>query len=289
MVATLFGLSDWSQFLLFQTGIVFCRTAIMASLVQLGRSKFAAKYQITKTPSVGPKQHERESVWPIGFWFDWAAMGLAYYFGAFHNMEFWNGWTSFLWMFLIHITVVEFLYYWLHRLLHVKWVYKMYHQYHHASINTEAKTCLSFEIGERLSYTALFSTVPLLGYYMGAMSHVSLAAYFFWFDVNNGGGHINFEIFPDFFYSTPLGLFWYSASYHSIHHTRFKKNYSLFMPWPDLLFGTADMNLVREVFRKAKGGSNSLPSPAEQVHVEAGTHGATEEVFDQQIESQVVG
>jgi len=52
---------------------------------------------------------------------------------------------------------------------------------------------------------------------------------------------------------SPLALLWYTPSYHSIHHTRFRKNYALFMPWTDVAFGTADMTKTREVFWEALG------------------------------------
>jgi len=282
------GLSDFSTWVVWNIITIAIRTVLMGSLVWLGRTKLADRFRITKVPVIRAEQQERESVWPIGFWFDFAALVVSYYAGAFHNMPFWNG-AGIFWMFIMHITIVEFLYYWLHRLLHVKWVYQTYHQYHHASINTEAKTCLSFEIGERLSYTLLFAIAPYLAWYMGVLSYSSLLLYFVWFDINNGGGHINFEFLPKIFYDSPLGLFWYSPSYHSIHHTRFKLNFSLFMPWPDLLFGTADMKLTKDVFTKAISGGNAPPSVIEHANMESGTARNEEEVFQQQVESQVVG
>jgi len=44
---------------------------------------------------------------------------------------------------LIHTGPVEFLYYWLHRLLHHHYLYSRYHSHHHSSIVTEPITCKS--------------------------------------------------------------------------------------------------------------------------------------------------
>lgn len=55
----------------------------------------------------------------------------------------------------------------------------------------------------------------------------------------NEGGHINFEFLPDWYHKSPLRWVFYSPTFHSVHHTKFKKNYSLFMPWTDILFKTA--------------------------------------------------
>ena len=42
---------------------------------------------------------------------------------------------------LLHSSVVEFLYYWLHRALHHHFLYSRYHSHHHSSIVTEPITC----------------------------------------------------------------------------------------------------------------------------------------------------
>jgi predicted amino acid dehydrogenase len=66
------------------------------------------------------------------------------------------------------------------------------------------------------------------------------------FDVLNEGGHINFEVLPEWYFNSPLKWIIYSPTFHSLHHTKFKKNFSLFMPWTDLLFGTAINQSLRD-------------------------------------------
>uniref|UniRef100_A0A2P2K3H4 Protein ECERIFERUM 1-like n=1 Tax=Rhizophora mucronata TaxID=61149 RepID=A0A2P2K3H4_RHIMU len=44
---------------------------------------------------------------------------------------------------LIHVGPVEFMYYWLHRVLHHHYLYSRYHSHHHSSIVTEPITCES--------------------------------------------------------------------------------------------------------------------------------------------------
>ena len=48
---------------------------------------------------------------------------------------------GFLLTFLLHFTVVEFFYYWLHRALHHHYLYSRYHSHHHSSFVTEPITC----------------------------------------------------------------------------------------------------------------------------------------------------
>jgi len=233
--------SDFVTLVAFGLGLWLSRVVLLKTLVNLGRSPLAEPTRITKRPAINDKQIERESVWPLGYFLDFLALIFSYVFlGRFHDRPFFAGslWAL-AYEFLVHATVVEFLYYWFHRTLHVQWLYKRWHQYHHKSINTEPTTGVSFEIGERLAYTVLFAIPPLVADYLGYQSFFALGLYLLWFDLMNEGGHINFEILPMWFFRSPLRYIIYSPTFHAVHHTKFKKNYSLFMPWSDILFGTA--------------------------------------------------
>lgn len=220
------------------------RVTLLKSLVALGRSSYADKYRITKRPLITDKQLERESVWPLGYFLDFLAMVLIYSVGRFHDLELVGPafWQSVLFHIFIHATVVEFIYYWFHRFLHIQVVYKYWHQYHHKSINTEPTTGVSFEVGERLSYTVLFAISPIISDYYGYSNLLVFFLYYIAFDLLNEGGHINFDVMPAWFHWSPLKYIIYSPVFHAVHHTRFKRNYSLFMPWPDMLFGSAVWN-----------------------------------------------
>jgi len=215
------------------------RTILLKTLVTIGRSNFAEQSRITKRPPITNRQRERESIWKWGYFYDVIVILFFYFaFGLFSSMPFFNP-AGFIYQMLFHATIVEFLYYWWHRVLHLEWYYKRMHQYHHKSINTEPTTAVSFEIYERLSYIILFSLAPVLTELVGQQSYVTLYLYLLGFDLMNEGGHINFEVLPSWLLNSPYKWVFYSPSYHSVHHTKFKKNFSLFMPWTDLLFGTA--------------------------------------------------
>jgi aldehyde decarbonylase len=232
--------NDFWFFCGFSVAIWFSRVLLLKTLVSVGRSPIAEPTRITKRPVINEKQIERESVWPLGYFLDVVAIIGIRLTGIFANMPYFEGTlTAIGWELLVHATIVEFIYYLFHRALHVQWLYKNYHQYHHKSINTEPTTGVSFEVGERLAYTVLFAIAPLVTGYLGVQTYAGLAAYLLWFDFMNEGGHINFEVLPKWFFRSPLRYIIYSPTFHAVHHTKFKKNYSLFMPWTDILFGTA--------------------------------------------------
>ncbi|KAG1361489.1 Protein WAX2 [Cocos nucifera] len=118
---------------------------------------------------------------------------------------------------LLHMGPVEFIYYWLHRALHHHFLYSRYHSHHHASIVTEPITSVIHPFAEELSYFVLFA-IPLIT--MALTGTGSIAA---------------------------------AVGFHSLHHTQFRTNYSLFMPFYDYIYGTVDKSSDEQYERSLKG------------------------------------
>ncbi|OAY49482.1 very-long-chain aldehyde decarbonylase CER1 [Manihot esculenta] len=143
---------------------------------------------------------------------------------------------------LLHAGPVEFLYYWFHRALHHHYLYTRYHSHHHSSIVTQPITAVVHPFAEIVVYFFLFA-IPLMGVVLtGTASLVVIFGYVFYIDVMNNLGHCNFEIIPKSLFSVlpPLKYLFYTASFHSLHHTKFRTNYSLFMPFYDYIYDTMD-------------------------------------------------
>ncbi|KAL3516754.1 hypothetical protein ACH5RR_023656 [Cinchona calisaya] len=143
---------------------------------------------------------------------------------------------------LLHIGPVEFLYYWLHRALHHHFLYSRYHSHHHSSIVTEPITSVIHPFAEHISYFLLFAIPMLTTVFTGTASIMSLMGYLTYIDLMNNMGHCNFEFIPTRVFSIfpPLKYLMYTPSYHSLHHTQFRTNYSLFMPIYDYIYDTMD-------------------------------------------------
>ncbi|XP_031277539.1 very-long-chain aldehyde decarbonylase CER1-like [Pistacia vera] len=144
--------------------------------------------------------------------------------------------------FLLHAGPVEFLYYWLHRALHHHYLYSRYHSHHHSSIVTEPITSVVHPFAEHIAYFALFAIPMFTVMLTGTASVAALASYITYIDFMNNMGHCNFEVIPNWVFSIfpPLKYLMYTPSFHSLHHTQFRTNYSLFMPVYDLMYGTMD-------------------------------------------------
>ncbi|XP_044491444.1 very-long-chain aldehyde decarbonylase CER1-like [Mangifera indica] len=144
--------------------------------------------------------------------------------------------------FLLHAGPVEFLYYWLHRALHHHYLYSRYHSHHHSSIVTEPITSVIHPFAEHIAYFALFSIPMFTVMLTRTASVVAITSYIIYIDLMNNLGHCNFEVIPKWLFSIfpPLKYLMYTPSFHSLHHTQFRTNYSLFMPVYDLMYGTMD-------------------------------------------------
>ncbi|XP_019053089.1 PREDICTED: protein ECERIFERUM 1-like isoform X1 [Nelumbo nucifera] len=162
--------------------------------------------------------------------------------------------------FLLHMGPVEFLYYWLHRALHHHFLYSRYHSHHHSSIVTEPITAVVHPFAEHIAYFALFSIPMVVTLFNGTASIASLLLYITYVDFMNNLGHCNFEVVPKWIFDIfPFVKYlMYTPSFHSLHHTQFRTNFSLFMPLYDYMYGTMDISSDKLYETSLKGRPETL-------------------------------
>jgi len=93
-----------------------------------------------------------------------------------------------------------------------------------------------------VAYEVLFA-IPLITCALtGTASIVAFEIYVLYIDFMNNMGHCNFELVPSWLFKwfPPLKYLMYTPSFHSLHHTQFRTNYSLFMPFYDYIYNTMD-------------------------------------------------
>ncbi|PON87542.1 Fatty acid hydroxylase [Trema orientale] len=226
------------------------------------------------------EQVDRERNWDDQILFN----GILFYLGI-HSIE---GATNLPWWrtdgviitILLHATAVEFLYYWLHRALHHHFLYNRYHSHHHSSIVTEPITSVIHPFAEHISYFTLFAIPLLTTIFTKTASIVSFAGYLTYIDFMNNLGHCNFELIPKWLFSIfpPLKYLMYTPTFHSLHHTQFRTNYSLFMPLYDYIYGTTDKSsdsLYESSLKRGEESPNAvylthLTTPESIYHLQVG-------------------
>lgn len=147
-------------------------------------------------------------------------------------------------------------FYWAHRAMHTKPLYKHFHRFHHRTITPRAWTAYAFALPEAFAM-AMFMPLwaafvptpgPVLFTFLGVMI------------LRNCMGHAGLELHPRGWASHPL-LKWISTTtHHDMHHgTSYNHNYGFYFTWWDKLMGTEHPDYVK-TFDRVTGGGKSAES-----------------------------
>jgi len=140
-----------------------------------------------------------------------------------------------------HVLLVEPLYYFAHRWLHIPEQMKAMHGFHHLSIKTTPTTSLVQNFHEHFIYVATFGPAFLAPFFLGGCQHwMVIMGYLVMFDLVNAYGHMNIRYTHWIWKSkySPLRYLFYTPEFHLGHHAYFSANYALFMPLWDFMLGT---------------------------------------------------
>ena len=143
-----------------------------------------------------------------------------------------------LWYHPLSIALALFIhetyYYWLHRMMHHKKLYRILHKGHHDSVEVSSWTAFAFDpletIFQVLPFFIIIFIVPLHLYsIIFLLTLMSVSA-----TIN----HLNYELYPKFFKTVfPLSLL-IGATHHALHHKEYKSNFGLYFTFWDKWMGT---------------------------------------------------
>jgi len=224
---------------------VMLRVGCVYLITYVAHSPISEQQRIYKIP-IPKDQYDREEFWPVPFFVDGAGFALLTYWGVL-QFSWWADLPTlsqttigFAALALTHMFITEPLYYGYHLLLHRIPMLRQHHIKHHKATVPSPPSGFTFTIFERVSYLVLFSLTVLIVGWVGLLTPLGFFAYFLVFDFLNAIGHCNVEFFPKWYVHSPLKWVVYSPSFHSLHHSRWEGNYSLFMPLYDRLFNTVE-------------------------------------------------
>jgi sterol desaturase/sphingolipid hydroxylase (fatty acid hydroxylase superfamily) len=144
------------------------------------------------------------------------------------------GWLYFFLAFPLMFIIHDTYFYWTHRLMHHKRLFRVFHLVHHKSTNPSPWAAYSFHPLEAIVEAGIFAvflfTIP--------MSPLHLAIFFFAMIVYNVYGHLGYELYPKGFSSHWLGRWINTSVNHNQHHQYFKGNYGLYFLWWDRWMNT---------------------------------------------------
>jgi len=128
----------------------------------------------------------------------------------------------------------DFYFYWTHRLLHTRWLFRRVHGVHHRSRNPSPWVAFAFHPLEALVNAMV---VPIALVFVPLNEYV-WAAFAIHQIVRNAHGHAGIESLPRGFARHWLGGRFVTTTHHHLHHETAQGNYGLWFTWMDRWFGT---------------------------------------------------
>jgi len=146
---------------------------------------------------------------------------------------------------LLALVIHDTYFYWMHRLLHHKLIFRHAHLVHHKSVNPSPWASYSFHFLESIIEGGILVVVVLVL----PMHLISLLLFIIAGFVINVYGHLGYEIMPQKFRRS----FWFqilnTSVHHNMHHSKFKGNYGLYFRVWDRLMKTEHPDYVKEYDR----------------------------------------
>jgi sterol desaturase/sphingolipid hydroxylase (fatty acid hydroxylase superfamily) len=152
---------------------------------------------------------------------------------VYHNVSN-HGYGYYIFSIVLMILIHDTYFYWTHRAMHWKPLFKMVHKTHHLSTNPTPFAAYAFHPLEAVIEIGI---VPLIAftipYHPTALTLFSLYSLLL-----NVTGHLGFELFPKGFASHWLFKWHNTSTHHNMHHRLVKCNYGLYFNLWDRLMGT---------------------------------------------------
>lgn len=144
------------------------------------------------------------------------------------------GWGYLFLSLPLTILIHDTWFYWTHRLMHHRSIYRYTHRVHHLSVNPSPWAAYSFHPLEAILEAGI---VPVLLIVM-PLHPITFFGFITVMLAFNVYGHLGYELFPPAVYRHPLGRWLNTSVYHNLHHERFTGNYGLYFTFWDRICGT---------------------------------------------------
>ncbi|MEO6633774.1 MAG: sterol desaturase family protein [Mucilaginibacter sp.] len=144
------------------------------------------------------------------------------------------GWFYYFISIALMILLHDTYFYWTHRLMHWKPIFKYVHKVHHLSINPTPFAAYAFHPVEAVVEVGI---IPLIAFTIP--HHATTIVIFGLYSLLlNVAGHLGYELFPKGFASHILFKWHNTSTHHNMHHRLVKCNYGLYFNFWDRIMST---------------------------------------------------
>lgn len=145
----------------------------------------------------------------------------------------------------LSLVIHDTYFYWMHRLLHHRQLFRYAHLVHHKSTNPSPWASYSFHFLESIAEGAVLLVLA----FILPMHPLTIFLFIVVGFVINVYGHLGYEIMPRAFRRSFLFGIINTSVHHNLHHSKFKGNYGLYFRVWDRLMGTEHPDYVKEYDR----------------------------------------
>ncbi|SIN66488.1 Sterol desaturase/sphingolipid hydroxylase, fatty acid hydroxylase superfamily [Parasphingorhabdus marina DSM 22363] len=147
-------------------------------------------------------------------------------------------WPLFVLQLLAMIVAHDAYFYWMHRWLHTKTMFRFSHLHHHKSRTPTPWSAYSFSSFEAVAEAAFVPVYLLIvSVLAGGMYPFAIFLFLAHMIIRNVMGHSGVELFPAGWTRGPLG--WITTTtHHDLHHSQGHSNFGLYFTWWDRWMGT---------------------------------------------------
>lgn len=156
------------------------------------------------------------------------------------------------WQFALIVVLHDAWFYWIHRAMHSKRLFKATHLHHHKSRTPTPWTAYSFTTWEAV-FEAAYMPVFLLITSLAGIEYAGFAIFLFlWHMIlRNVMAHAGSELFPAGWVDNPLTEWIATTTHHDLHHSD-RANYGFYFTWWDRWMGTEHPRYKEEFRKNAK-------------------------------------
>jgi sterol desaturase/sphingolipid hydroxylase (fatty acid hydroxylase superfamily) len=238
--------TDWltgnkNPYMLFS--VILLRYMIIASVAFLiyyvikRRSWFALKIQ-QRFPA--GTDYWREILFSVLTSFIFTAIGfivfvspIARFTQSYYNINKY-GIVYFIGSIFLMIVIHDAYFYWTHRWMHGKRVFKWFHKVHHLSTNPSPWAAFSFHPLEAVIEGSVIAFMAFLF----PVHPLAIGIFLLFMMTYNVYGHLGYELYPKGFSKSRVGKWINTSINHNMHHQHFHGNYGLYFLWWDRWMGT---------------------------------------------------
>lgn len=158
------------------------------------------------------------------------------------------GWAYLVFSVVAAIVIHDAYFYFTHRLMHWRAIFKYVHKLHHLSTNPSPWAAFAFH---PLEAVVEFGIFPLLAFTL-PLHPLAIFVFLLYMTMMNVLGHLGYELYPKGFTRHWFGQWHNTSVHHNLHHKYFNGNYGLYFNWWDRWLGTNQAR-YHDVFEEVAG------------------------------------